>query len=127
MTFAAFARWARPRNVHLSAFNRKLAVNLQLHRGLAASPLLRLAAEPRPISGFVEQRGAAPAGTARLTSGEASDDDGALTSSQALAAIIGSVAELDATVSSSFIEILDLSVLGMNSGRCWTSSTHRRW
>ncbi|CAE7237615.1 BXL6 [Symbiodinium sp. KB8] len=53
---ASAARWARCRNAHCSLWARNLNAKLQFHRGLAASPLLRLAAEPMPISGFVEQR-----------------------------------------------------------------------
>lgn len=47
----------RPRHVHLSLFNRRLAVEIGMARGLARSSFVRLAAACRPIGGFLEQRG----------------------------------------------------------------------
>mmetsp|Transcript_44132 Transcript_44132/g.141475 ORF Transcript_44132/g.141475 Transcript_44132/m.141475 type:complete len:118 (-) Transcript_44132:99-452(-) len=116
MTFAAYARWAVPRNINCSTFNRRIAANMQLNRGLAASPLLRLAAEPRPLGGFVEQRGAVPLGGARPKLGEELDDT---SPTEALASILNGITDADAAVCTSFTEMLELSVLGIYNGRCW--------
>mmetsp|Transcript_83147 Transcript_83147/g.232977 ORF Transcript_83147/g.232977 Transcript_83147/m.232977 type:complete len:129 (+) Transcript_83147:100-486(+) len=118
MAFAAFARWARPRNAQLSVFGRRLMADMRLHRGVAATPLLRLAAEPPPLSGFVEQRGATPAGVGRLLDGEALDDAMSAAAEQAVASIISGVMEIESTISISYSEIADrttLGVLGANS------------
>mmetsp|Transcript_929 Transcript_929/g.2966 ORF Transcript_929/g.2966 Transcript_929/m.2966 type:complete len:128 (-) Transcript_929:82-465(-) len=110
---AAFARWARPRNAHLSSFGRRLAVDLKLVRGIAAAPALRLAGEPRPLGGWVEQRGAIPIGTGRLLLGEASDDLSDPTAAQIVAAVLNDIAEPCGDVCFSFSEMIDLSVLGI--------------
>ncbi|OLQ12403.1 hypothetical protein AK812_SmicGene3699 [Symbiodinium microadriaticum] len=54
MRFANCARFARCRNSHLSAWSRNL--NFQLHRGIASSPLLRVAAEFRIIGNALAGR-----------------------------------------------------------------------
>eukprot|EP00435_Cladocopium_sp_Y103_P054787 s320_g18.t1 len=92
MRFAA-ARWARCRNAHLSSWSRNLNADLRFYRGVAAAPMLRLAAEPMPITGFLDAL------------------DGGVAASQAIAAILEGVAKLDGTVSSRFAEMLDTSVL----------------
>mmetsp|Transcript_49948 Transcript_49948/g.138735 ORF Transcript_49948/g.138735 Transcript_49948/m.138735 type:complete len:133 (-) Transcript_49948:176-574(-) len=125
MAFAAFARWARPRNAQLSVFGRRLMADMRLHRGVAATPLLRLAAEPPPLSGFVEQRGATPAGVGRLLDGEALDDAMSAAAEQAVASIISGVMELDAMVSVSFSEMLELTVLGIFNGSSCRLATYK--
>mmetsp|Transcript_53838 Transcript_53838/g.142976 ORF Transcript_53838/g.142976 Transcript_53838/m.142976 type:complete len:164 (+) Transcript_53838:2-493(+) len=121
MTFASCARWAMCRNAHLSSWSRKLNAGIKLHRGICSSPLLRLAAEGRPLSGWAESRSSVPCGAVRLQVGEALDDASGTDSAQALAVLINGIAELDAAVANSFItEMLDLSVLGI-SGSCGLS------
>ncbi|CAL1158548.1 unnamed protein product [Cladocopium goreaui] len=112
MRFAA-ARWARCRNAHLSSWSRNLNADLRFYRGVAAAPMLRLAAEPMPITGFVEQRNCGSSLISSLcASGEELDAlDGGVAASQAIAAILEGVAKLDGTVSSRFAEMLDTSVL----------------
>jgi len=119
MTFAAYGRWARCRAAHLSLWSRKLNMNLQLHRGLASSPLLKLAAEQRPLSGFAEQRSSTMGGTAvQLRFGEDLDDANGNTAAQAIAAILKDLTELDVAICNSFTEMLDLSVFGVSSSCC---------
>merc|ERR1740121_2410367 len=105
MTFAAFARFAVPRNAHLSTWSRNLAMNMKEQRGLASSPLLRIAAEQRPPSGFAEQavRGLClgPAGPAV---GEAVNATGSA-SSQLVASLLDSLAELETVVGSNISEM----------------------
>ncbi|CAJ1335450.1 unnamed protein product [Effrenium voratum] len=112
MRFAA-ARWARCRNAHLSLWSRNLNANLRFCRGAAAVPMLRLAAEPMPITGFVEQRSCGSALISSLcASGEELDAlEGGVAAAQAIAAILEGVAKLDGSVSSRFAEMLDTSVL----------------
>ncbi|CAE7540074.1 BXL6 [Symbiodinium natans] len=112
---ASAARWARCRNAHCSLWARNLNANLQFHRGLAAAPLLRLAAEPMPISGFVEQRSCGASLVSNLcASGEEADSlDGGVAAAQAIAVILDGVAKLDGSISSRFAEMLDTSVLIM--------------
>mmetsp|Transcript_56569 Transcript_56569/g.143123 ORF Transcript_56569/g.143123 Transcript_56569/m.143123 type:complete len:127 (+) Transcript_56569:83-463(+) len=125
MTFAAFARWAMPRNVHLSAFNRNLAVQMRLHRGLAASPVLRLAAEPRPLSGFVEQ---SSGGVALVAMGSGSEDVSAVSTaaSDTIASILNGIAELDASTSMLITEMLELSTLRTFNGSCYGLISDKR-
>merc|ERR1719343_722302 len=80
-------------------------------RGLASSPLLRVVAEQRPPSGFAEQavRGAC-LGPAGPGIGEISGSSGSVTS-QLVASLLDSLAELDASLSSnSSSEVINLSV-----------------
>eukprot|EP00930_Biecheleria_cincta_P006685 TRINITY_DN107747_c0_g1_i1.p1 TRINITY_DN107747_c0_g1~~TRINITY_DN107747_c0_g1_i1.p1 ORF type:complete len:146 (-),score=17.44 TRINITY_DN107747_c0_g1_i1:119-508(-) len=127
MTFASAARWARCRNAHLSSWARNLNANLRLHRNLAAVPSLRVAAEPMPISGFVEQRtGASSLISSLATIGEETDEvAGGVASAQAIAAILEGVSKLDGSVSSRFAEMLDTSVLIIYKTRCELS--HNIW
>eukprot|EP00429_Kryptoperidinium_foliaceum_P133946 CAMPEP_0176268758 /NCGR_PEP_ID=MMETSP0121_2-20121125/43841_1 /TAXON_ID=160619 /ORGANISM="Kryptoperidinium foliaceum, Strain CCMP 1326" /LENGTH=176 /DNA_ID=CAMNT_0017608865 /DNA_START=48 /DNA_END=576 /DNA_ORIENTATION=+ len=112
MTFAAFGRWARPRNVHLSLFNRRLAVDMKMARGLASSPILRLAAECRPIGGFVEQRGTVPiCAGGQVSVSEGMDDSSAAAASQVIEAVVRDLMELDSATVTGFSEMLDISVL----------------
>ncbi|CAK9028822.1 Uncharacterized protein SCF082_LOCUS18523 [Durusdinium trenchii] len=102
-----FARFARCRNAHLSAWSRTM--NFQLHRGIATAPLLRLASEIRPQNGWPEQRfgsclGFAMQGEASLENGSAATD--------AVAAILATIVELDAALGSRCSDYLVLSVLG---------------
>merc|ERR1711972_1017975 len=115
MTFVAFARWAMPRNAHLSSFNRRLAVNIKLNRGLAGCPALHLAAEARPLSGFVEQRVGASAGAGRVDIGETIDDLSDAAAAQAVASILSEIAELNAAVNSTLPKIVGHSSFGIRS------------
>merc|ERR1719512_362823 len=113
MAFATFARFAVPRNVQLSAWNRNLAANMKASRGLAGSPLLRAAAEQRPPSGFAEQ--AVPGGClgpAGPTFGEVGNTTVSATS-QLVASLLESLAELEASVGTNTSEMLDLSIQGI--------------
>ncbi|CAE7042176.1 BXL6 [Symbiodinium sp. CCMP2592] len=127
---ASAARWARCRNAHCSLWARNLNAKLQFHRGLAAAPLLRLAAEPMPISGFVEQRSCGSSLISNVcASGEEADAmDVSVAAAQAIAVILDGVSKLDGSVSSRFAEMLDTSVLIMYKccsglpgpqARCW--------
>mmetsp|Transcript_145902 Transcript_145902/g.406394 ORF Transcript_145902/g.406394 Transcript_145902/m.406394 type:complete len:135 (+) Transcript_145902:121-525(+) len=112
MTFAARARWATCRAARLSAWSHNLNMNLRFHRGIAASPLLRLAAETRPLGGFAEQRCAVAGGTsAQFRVGEELEDSSSSAAAQAIAAILKDVASFDTAATNSFTEMLDLSVL----------------
>ncbi|CAE7446584.1 unnamed protein product, partial [Symbiodinium natans] len=91
MRFANCARFARCRNSHLSAWSRNL--NFQLHRGVASSPLLRVAAELRPQSGWPEQRLSASYWGLNQASAGNCDDAAA---AEEISAIIQGLAELDA-------------------------------
>merc|ERR1719265_774159 len=71
MGFASFARWGLCRSAHCSPFLRTINVSMQTHRGIAASPLLRFAAEAKPISGFAEQRTLIPCTAANEILGDA--------------------------------------------------------
>ncbi|CAK0904587.1 unnamed protein product, partial [Prorocentrum cordatum] len=55
MTFVSYARWGRCRAAALSPWSRRVNLLLRAHRGLAGAPLLRAAAEHRPLMGFAEQ------------------------------------------------------------------------
>mmetsp|Transcript_39439 Transcript_39439/g.59595 ORF Transcript_39439/g.59595 Transcript_39439/m.59595 type:complete len:127 (-) Transcript_39439:120-500(-) len=112
MTFASFARWAIPRNVNCSSFNQKIAANMMLKRGLASAPILRLAAEPPPLGGFVEQRGAVPAGSAGLKLGEDSDDLSVATC-QAMASLLANITELELALHPIYSEVLPFSMKGV--------------
>mmetsp|Transcript_33753 Transcript_33753/g.100234 ORF Transcript_33753/g.100234 Transcript_33753/m.100234 type:complete len:123 (-) Transcript_33753:190-558(-) len=92
MTFGSYARFARCRVPHLSPFARNLNVRLKMHRGICSTSLLRMAGEPRPIGGFVEQCSGTPSGVGRMCMGEGVED-GEDAASQALAQIISSVVE----------------------------------
>mmetsp|Transcript_22478 Transcript_22478/g.57289 ORF Transcript_22478/g.57289 Transcript_22478/m.57289 type:complete len:121 (+) Transcript_22478:123-485(+) len=112
MSFGAYARFARCRVPHLSPWARNVNVRIQMggmHRGLASTSLMRLAAEPRPINGFVEQRSSVPSGIGRLCVGEDADI-GDNSDAQVLAFIISSITELDTNVANSHVEMLDRSV-----------------
>eukprot|EP00933_Yihiella_yeosuensis_P056284 TRINITY_DN55389_c0_g1_i1.p2 TRINITY_DN55389_c0_g1~~TRINITY_DN55389_c0_g1_i1.p2 ORF type:complete len:121 (-),score=19.67 TRINITY_DN55389_c0_g1_i1:229-591(-) len=111
MSFASCARWARCRNAHCSTWARNINVQMRMNRGLAAAPILRLVAEPMPLGGFPEQRSTVSC-SSRLCLGEAVDDVTGAASAQAIAGILNSLAEMDAAISNSFTEMLDLSVLG---------------
>merc|ERR1719362_580756 len=115
MTFAAYARFAVPRNANLCSWSRNLAMNMKASRGLASSPLLRFAAEQRPLSGFAEQavKGACigPAGSL----GDASIATGSVTA-ELVASLLNSLAEQEDTiVGNSFSEMRDVHAQG--SGR----------
>mmetsp|Transcript_22477 Transcript_22477/g.57285 ORF Transcript_22477/g.57285 Transcript_22477/m.57285 type:complete len:115 (+) Transcript_22477:123-467(+) len=104
MSFGAYARFARCRVPHLSPWARNVNVRIQMggmHRGLASTSLMRLAAEPRPINGFVEQRSSVLGGIGRLCGGE--DADIADDSDAVLAFIISSITELDTNVTNSHV------------------------
>eukprot|EP00435_Cladocopium_sp_Y103_P057992 s118_g20.t1 len=100
-----YARFARCRNSHLSAWSRN--VNFQLHRGIASAAVR--AAETRPQNGWAEQRFGSCLGPA--TCSEASLEGGS-TTSDAVAALICSLMEMDAALAGRCSEYLDLSVLG---------------
>merc|ERR1711939_239208 len=74
MGFASCARWGLCRAAHCSPFLRNINVSIKMHRGLAASPLLRLAAEQRPLAGFAEQGGLIPGNAGSAIMGEAVDE-----------------------------------------------------
>ncbi|CAE8680166.1 unnamed protein product [Polarella glacialis] len=117
MSFASYARWATCRNAHCSSWARNLNMKLRMHRGLASSPILRLAAEPRPLEGFVEQRSAVAGLTNRLCAGEDLDENsGGVAAAQAIAAILDGIANLDTTMSCRLSEMLDLSA--PSSAKC---------
>jgi len=113
MSFASFARWARPRNCALSQWNRNLAMNMQMTRGMAATPLLRLAADPRPLEGFVEQRGAVPLGAARQMVGESLDELSEAAAEQAVAAVLANV-----SACTHIVELLNKVELGFHCPGC---------
>merc|ERR1711879_110678 len=95
------------RNAHLSAWSRNLAMNMKEARGLASSPLLRVAAEQRPPSGFAEQ---AVRGVCLGPAGPAFGEVGNTTisaTSQLVASLLESLAELEASVGTNTSEILD--------------------
>eukprot|EP00404_Azadinium_spinosum_P004280 CAMPEP_0180477876 /NCGR_PEP_ID=MMETSP1036_2-20121128/32489_1 /TAXON_ID=632150 /ORGANISM="Azadinium spinosum, Strain 3D9" /LENGTH=124 /DNA_ID=CAMNT_0022485379 /DNA_START=181 /DNA_END=555 /DNA_ORIENTATION=- len=96
---------------------------MELHRGICSSPLLRLAAEPRPMAGFAEQKSVSGA-VSKLCSGEALDEVGG--NADEIAAILSGIAELDAAISFSFTEMLDLSVLGIFNGSSCGLTTYKR-
>ncbi|CAE7880332.1 unnamed protein product [Symbiodinium sp. KB8] len=113
MRFANCARFARCRNSHLSAWSRNL--NFQLHRGIASSPLLRVAAEFRPQSGWPEQRlSASYWGLNQASSG--SSDEVAI--AEEVSAVIQALAEMDALTSWSpgWSGCLDQLVVGFTAG-----------
>eukprot|EP00439_Symbiodinium_sp_Y106_P080460 s349_g19.t1 len=113
MRFANCARFARCRNSHLSAWSRNL--NFQLHRGIASSPLLRVAAEFRPQSGWPEQRlSASYWGLSQASSG--SSDEVAI--AEEVSAVIQALAEMDALTSWSpgWSGCLDQLVVGFTAG-----------
>eukprot|EP00933_Yihiella_yeosuensis_P064005 TRINITY_DN67319_c0_g1_i1.p1 TRINITY_DN67319_c0_g1~~TRINITY_DN67319_c0_g1_i1.p1 ORF type:complete len:124 (+),score=24.78 TRINITY_DN67319_c0_g1_i1:90-461(+) len=112
MTFASHARWAFARNAHCSSFARQLNIGLRTHRSLAASPLLRLAAEYRPPGGFAEQQSSV-SGLSRSLSGEEFDERMGVASSQAVAAILQGLAGLDkSVVPRGFGDMLEITVQG---------------
>mmetsp|Transcript_39272 Transcript_39272/g.113536 ORF Transcript_39272/g.113536 Transcript_39272/m.113536 type:complete len:132 (-) Transcript_39272:236-631(-) len=126
MTFAAFGRWATPRNVALSPFNRNLAMNMQLTRGLASTPLLRLASEVRPPSGFPEQRLGGTSAAAIFGAGVSGVDDMS-PSAKLVAALLAELSESDTSVVGDVIEILDISALtGMRTTSFGFSCSRRR-
>eukprot|EP00419_Tripos_fusus_P004554 CAMPEP_0172671604 /NCGR_PEP_ID=MMETSP1074-20121228/11023_1 /TAXON_ID=2916 /ORGANISM="Ceratium fusus, Strain PA161109" /LENGTH=101 /DNA_ID=CAMNT_0013488679 /DNA_START=48 /DNA_END=350 /DNA_ORIENTATION=+ len=97
MRFASTGRWAKCRAANLSPWSRRLNAQLHMHRSLCAAPILRLAAEPRPPEGFVEQRNFAVGSIcSSLSEGQESDDD---SHSELVAAIINGVMELDVSFS----------------------------
>lgn len=108
--FGAYSRFARARCPHLSHYNRTLNVQIKLHRGICSSPLLRLAGEPRPIGGFIEQAAKQVSGAGRLCAGEDLETTGSA-DSEVLALILSSIAELDANVSNNHIDMLSRSVV----------------
>merc|ERR1719271_787690 len=93
--FVNFARFAQCRNANCSPWARQLNANLNLRRGIASSPLLRMAAEMRPLQGFAEQRALVPCATARMAVGEALDDTNGAASPQAIAALLNNIAALE--------------------------------
>ncbi|CAJ1395040.1 unnamed protein product [Effrenium voratum] len=99
------ARFARCRNGHLSAWSRNL--NFQL-RGSAAAPLRRFG-EMRPTNGWPEQRFGCLPDVLGQACGSSATEQGAA-ASDAVAAILQSLVDLDAALGSS--EYLELSVLG---------------
>eukprot|EP00927_Polykrikos_kofoidii_P077517 TRINITY_DN74459_c0_g1_i1.p1 TRINITY_DN74459_c0_g1~~TRINITY_DN74459_c0_g1_i1.p1 ORF type:complete len:122 (-),score=20.19 TRINITY_DN74459_c0_g1_i1:99-464(-) len=112
MSYASGARWARCRSAHLSSWSRAVNTNFRLHsRGLASAAVLRVAAEARPPTGFVEQRVCASSvmtGDTQLSGSEDSDD---IESLEVVAALIDSV-----------IAASELSVgCGSNQGICVAS------
>eukprot|EP00427_Karlodinium_veneficum_P008915 CAMPEP_0169083968 /NCGR_PEP_ID=MMETSP1015-20121227/12360_1 /TAXON_ID=342587 /ORGANISM="Karlodinium micrum, Strain CCMP2283" /LENGTH=97 /DNA_ID=CAMNT_0009143925 /DNA_START=152 /DNA_END=445 /DNA_ORIENTATION=+ len=82
---------------------------MNFHRGIAASPLLRMAAEMRPPQGFAEQQAPIMCTTTRMALGEALDDASGIASSHAVTVLLNSIL----AENSSFVEMLDLSVLGI--------------
>merc|ERR1719471_163959 len=123
MTFVAFARWAIPRNVQLSAWSRQLAMNMRTTRGLAAVSLM--AAEPRPLQGFVEQRGSIPFGAVRQESGESIDELSNAAAAQAVASVLNGMGDLDC-VTISLSEMLDLNLLTLTNGSSCGVTTYKR-
>ena len=74
--------------------------------------MLRLVAEPMPITGFVEQRsGGSCLISSICASGEELDTLDGVAAAQALTAILQDVCKLDGTVSTRFAEMLDTTVL----------------
>merc|ERR1719166_559162 len=112
MTFVASARWARCRAAHLSPWSRNLNMNLRMHRGIACSPLLRLAAERRPIGGFAEQRTAMTCMGINLQVSESLDELSGGVSAQIIAEILHGISELDSALSinKSFLSMLHPSI-----------------
>eukprot|EP00438_Fugacium_kawagutii_P009741 Skav214265 [mRNA] locus=scaffold1877:122130:143624:+ [translate_table: standard] len=102
-----YARFARCRNSHLSAWSRN--VNFQLHRGIASATLR--AAETRPQNGWAEQRMGSCLGPA-TGHGETSLENAGSAASEAVAAILCTIMEMDAVLAGRCSEYLDLSVLG---------------
>merc|ERR1719191_974958 len=101
MTFASFSRFARCRNAHCSVWARQVNASMDFRRGIAASPLMRMAAEMRPMQGFAEQRALVICATTRMALGEALDDTDGVASPQALAALLNGVA-MENSLSTSF-------------------------
>eukprot|EP00933_Yihiella_yeosuensis_P062894 TRINITY_DN6591_c0_g1_i2.p1 TRINITY_DN6591_c0_g1~~TRINITY_DN6591_c0_g1_i2.p1 ORF type:complete len:127 (+),score=19.58 TRINITY_DN6591_c0_g1_i2:40-420(+) len=118
MTFCSHARWAFARNAHCSSFARNLnnGLRLGMHRGIASSPVLRLAAEYRPLGGFAEQRSSVSGLSKDLCSGEEVDETGSVVASQAVAAILDGIAKLDGSVPSRFGEMLSCEWLSCHFG-----------
>merc|ERR1719150_2432511 len=92
-----------------------------MNRGIASSPLLRLAAECRPIGGFVEQRTAMTCMGIKFQVSEAIDDElsGGM-SAQVIAEILHGISVLDSAISmnNSFLSMLHPSLLGVY-GKVW--------
>mmetsp|Transcript_27652 Transcript_27652/g.43169 ORF Transcript_27652/g.43169 Transcript_27652/m.43169 type:complete len:127 (+) Transcript_27652:54-434(+) len=112
MAFANFARFARCRNAHCSAWARQMNANMNFRRGLAATPLMRMAAEMRPLQGFAEQRALIVCATTRMALGEALDDAVGATSPQAIAALLDSIV-MENAACNTISEMLQLS-----NGKC---------
>eukprot|EP00401_Gymnodinium_catenatum_P081719 CAMPEP_0117523072 /NCGR_PEP_ID=MMETSP0784-20121206/34536_1 /TAXON_ID=39447 /ORGANISM="" /LENGTH=125 /DNA_ID=CAMNT_0005319167 /DNA_START=34 /DNA_END=411 /DNA_ORIENTATION=+ len=117
MTFAASARFSRCRSAHLSSWARRLNANLTLPRGIASAPLLRLAGEPQPIGGFVEQRVTIAGAITGMGFGEKDSDD-ASTDALIVAALLDGVLNLDSVLTQSFTKMLDLTARGSINGSC---------
>merc|ERR1712060_369623 len=110
MTFVASARWARCRVPHLSPWSRNLNMNLRMHRGIASSPLLRLAAEVRPIGGFAEQGKAMVCMGVNLQLYEALNELNEELAAKIIAEILQGSSELGSVMSESFLDKLHPSV-----------------
>mmetsp|Transcript_123837 Transcript_123837/g.194242 ORF Transcript_123837/g.194242 Transcript_123837/m.194242 type:complete len:125 (+) Transcript_123837:57-431(+) len=113
MTFANFARFARCRNAYCSPWARQMNASMDFRRGIAASPLMRMAAEMRPLQGFAEQRALVICATTRMALGEALDDTSGATSPQAIAVLLNSL-----ITENSSSEMLDLFV----DGKCCSTA-----
>eukprot|EP00927_Polykrikos_kofoidii_P062941 TRINITY_DN57751_c0_g1_i1.p1 TRINITY_DN57751_c0_g1~~TRINITY_DN57751_c0_g1_i1.p1 ORF type:complete len:127 (+),score=22.83 TRINITY_DN57751_c0_g1_i1:99-479(+) len=92
MSFASSARWAACRSAHLSSWSRAVNAKLLSHsRGLSSAAVLRMAAEPRPSAGFVEQQGCVPGVTSSNAQVMGAEDSNAVESLEAVAALIDKV------------------------------------
>lgn len=87
---------------------------MQLHRGIAASPLLRMVAEPPPLGGFVEQRCSTAGGSGLFLDTSEELDDASTAAEKAVAAMIQDITEADVALVNCFTEMLDVSVFGIN-------------
>eukprot|EP00427_Karlodinium_veneficum_P046871 CAMPEP_0169243096 /NCGR_PEP_ID=MMETSP1016-20121227/32907_1 /TAXON_ID=342587 /ORGANISM="Karlodinium micrum, Strain CCMP2283" /LENGTH=101 /DNA_ID=CAMNT_0009323363 /DNA_START=83 /DNA_END=385 /DNA_ORIENTATION=- len=97
---------------------------MDFRRGIAASPLMRMAAEMRPLQGFAEQRALVICATTRMSLGEALDDTDGVASPQAIAALLNGIAT-ETSMASTFPEMLDLSVLGIFRGTSCVLATYK--
>merc|ERR1719384_933347 len=97
-------------------------MNLRTHRGIASSPLMRLAAERRPVGGFVEQRTAMTCMGINLQVCEALDELSGGVSAKIIAEILHGMSELDSAIAmnNSFLGMLHPSLLGVY-GKVWKS------
>mmetsp|Transcript_79895 Transcript_79895/g.223589 ORF Transcript_79895/g.223589 Transcript_79895/m.223589 type:complete len:117 (-) Transcript_79895:115-465(-) len=109
MTFVSYARWGRCRAAALSPWSRRVNLLLRAHRGLAGAPLLRAAAEHRPLMGFAEQSPVASRASteaARVLGG--SQEEGSDLAKAIQAAIAGS--DSDVILRRIFSEMMESSI-----------------